>query len=145
MKPSLTPSIRRNPSATIPAPSARAFLAHPTRFERVTLAFGALLLTPQPLPGHCRGWINRLNEPHAPVAQLDRALPSEGNSPFPELIFMGLWRVRPRVAVPLPAGVPAWAYSICTNTCPQPHSEDKNLVNDFLTRPSGTRLGFDHC
>jgi hypothetical protein len=31
------------PRATIPAPSARAFLAHPTRFERLTDAFGALL------------------------------------------------------------------------------------------------------
>jgi hypothetical protein len=41
------------------------------------------------------------------------------------------------------AGTAAWAYSICTNTCPQPHSEDKNLVYDFLTRLSGTRLGFD--
>ena len=43
------------------------------------------------------------------------------------------------------AGTAAWAYSICTNTCPQPHSEDKNLVSDFLTRLAGTRLGFDHC
>jgi len=43
------------------------------------------------------------------------------------------------------AGTAAWAYFICTNTCPQPHSEDKNLVNDFLTRLSDTRLGFDHC
>ena len=38
------------------------------------------------------------------------------------------------------AGTAAWAYSICTNTCPQPHSEGKNLVTDFLTRLSGTRL-----
>jgi hypothetical protein len=30
--------------ATVPARSAHAFLAHPTRFERVTFAFGALLL-----------------------------------------------------------------------------------------------------
>jgi hypothetical protein len=28
--------------------------------------------------GRCRRPANRLNEPHAPVAQLDRALPSEG-------------------------------------------------------------------
>src|ERR1019366_4392556 len=94
--------------ATIPALSAPAFMAHPTRFERVTVAFRALLVTPnRPLQGRCRRTANRLNEPHAPVAQLDRALPSEGNSPFPELIFMGLWRVRPRVAVPLPAARPA--------------------------------------
>ena len=32
----------------------------------------------QPRLGRCRHRINRLNEPHAPVAQLDRALPSEG-------------------------------------------------------------------
>jgi hypothetical protein len=37
--------------ATVPARPAHAFLAHPTRFERVTNAFGALLLT-QPAP--CR-------------------------------------------------------------------------------------------
>ena len=44
------PNIRRpeDLAATVPARSARAFLGHPTRFERVTLAFGALLLTPQP-------------------------------------------------------------------------------------------------
>jgi hypothetical protein len=29
-------------------------------------------------PEHCRGRANRLNGAHAPVAQLDRALPSEG-------------------------------------------------------------------
>jgi hypothetical protein len=34
----------RNRAATVPARSAHAFLAHPTRFERVTLAFRALLL-----------------------------------------------------------------------------------------------------
>jgi len=33
-------------AATVPARSAPAFLAHPTRFERVTFAFGALLLPP---------------------------------------------------------------------------------------------------
>src|SRR5664280_2651669 len=54
-------------------------MAHPTRFERVTFAFRASLVTPpQPLQGRCRRTANRLNEPHAPVAQLDRALPSEG-------------------------------------------------------------------
>jgi len=57
-------------SATVPAPPAHAFLAHPTRFERVTVAFRALLVTPpQPLQGRCRRTANRLNEPHAPVAQ----------------------------------------------------------------------------
>ena len=35
-------------------------------------------LSGKPLPGRCRSPANRLNEPHAPVAQLDRALPSEG-------------------------------------------------------------------
>jgi hypothetical protein len=35
-----------NRPATVPARSAGAFLAHPTRFERRTLAFGALLLPP---------------------------------------------------------------------------------------------------
>jgi hypothetical protein len=29
-------------------------------------------------PGRCRNGLDRLHEPHAPVAQLDRALPSEG-------------------------------------------------------------------
>ena len=56
-------------------------MAHPTRFERVTVAFWALLVTPpQPLQGRCRRTANRLNEPHAPVAQLDRALPSEAGT-----------------------------------------------------------------
>src|SRR5882672_12239221 len=32
----------------------------------------------QPRLGRCPPPANRLNEPHAPVAQLDRALPSEG-------------------------------------------------------------------
>jgi hypothetical protein len=32
--------------ATVPARPAHAFPAHPTRFERVTFAFGALLLPP---------------------------------------------------------------------------------------------------
>ena len=36
-----------NRAATVPALSAHAFLAHPTRFERVTFASRALLL---PLP-----------------------------------------------------------------------------------------------
>jgi len=36
----------RNSDATVPAPPAHAFLAHPTRFERVTVAFRALLLPP---------------------------------------------------------------------------------------------------
>src|ERR1019366_7044733 len=50
--------------ATIPALSAPAFLAHPTRFERVTVAFRASLVTPpQPLQGRCRRTANRLNEP----------------------------------------------------------------------------------
>jgi len=40
--------------ATVPARSAHAFLAHPTRFERVTFAFRALLLA-QPAPQRCRG------------------------------------------------------------------------------------------
>jgi len=44
-------------------PASGCLLARPIRFERVTLAFGASLLPPQPLPGHCRGRINRLNEP----------------------------------------------------------------------------------
>jgi hypothetical protein len=39
------PPLRAKRAATVPARSARAFLAHPTRFERVTFAFGALLLT----------------------------------------------------------------------------------------------------
>jgi hypothetical protein len=65
-------------SATVPARSAPAFLAHPTRFERVTFAFGALLLPPPAYLSRCRPQANRLNEPYAPVAQLDRALPSEG-------------------------------------------------------------------
>jgi hypothetical protein len=47
-----------NRAATVPALPAQAFLAHPTRFERVTFAFRALLVTPpQPLagvPGICR-------------------------------------------------------------------------------------------
>src|ERR1035437_8456337 len=63
----------RERAATVPALSAHAFPAHPTRFERVTFAFRALLVTPpQPLQGRCRRTANRLNEPHAPVAQLDR-------------------------------------------------------------------------
>src|SRR5665811_2180712 len=62
-----------------PGTLGTCFLAHPTRLERVTVAFRALLLTPpQPLQRRCRRTANRLNEPHAPVAQLDRALPSEG-------------------------------------------------------------------
>src|ERR1700681_969683 len=39
--PTETASVRKLP-ATVPAPPARAFLAHPTRFERVTFAFRAL-------------------------------------------------------------------------------------------------------
>src|ERR1700694_182095 len=71
----LGPSAR----ATIPARSARASPARPTRFERVPGASRALLPPPaSPWQGRCRGPANRLNEPHAPVAQLDRALPSEG-------------------------------------------------------------------
>jgi hypothetical protein len=38
-------------AATVPARSAHAFMAHPTRFERVTVAFWALLLPNQPLQG----------------------------------------------------------------------------------------------
>jgi hypothetical protein len=34
--------------ATVPARAAHAFLAHPTRFERVTFAFRALLLALTP-------------------------------------------------------------------------------------------------
>jgi hypothetical protein len=44
--------IRRIPgnrAATIPARSARAFLARPTRFERVTFAFRGLARNPSPL------------------------------------------------------------------------------------------------
>jgi hypothetical protein len=39
-------SVLRRCAATVPARSAHAFLAHPTRFERVTFAFRALLVTP---------------------------------------------------------------------------------------------------
>ena len=49
------------------APSARAFPAHPTRFERVTFALGALLhpnsLSKSPCQGRCPCPANRLNEP----------------------------------------------------------------------------------
>ena len=53
MKPSPATSMRER-AATVPALSAHAFLAHPTRFERVTVAFRALLPAPPapagPLP-----------------------------------------------------------------------------------------------
>src|SRR5205807_5396185 len=39
---------------------------------------GLGLVPKQPPQGRCRPPANRLNEPNAPVAQLDRALPSEG-------------------------------------------------------------------
>src|SRR5258707_9288819 len=61
--------------ATTPARPAHAFLAPPTGFERVTVAGGALL---PPRRARCRRPPNRLHHGHAPVAQLDRALPSEG-------------------------------------------------------------------
>jgi hypothetical protein len=68
--------LRPSPRATV---SARAFLAHPTRFERLTYAFGALLHPKTAPQSRCRCQANRLNEAsYAPVAQLDRALPSEG-------------------------------------------------------------------
>jgi hypothetical protein len=51
-------------SATVPAPPARAFLAHPTRFERLTFAFGPCSFPNQPPKGRCRHQTNRLNEPH---------------------------------------------------------------------------------
>jgi hypothetical protein len=42
-EPSPAASMRKQP-ATVPARPARAFMAHPTRFERVTVAFRASLL-----------------------------------------------------------------------------------------------------
>ena len=39
---------------------------------------GKALYPEKAWPGRCRPPANRLNERHAPVAQLDRALPSEG-------------------------------------------------------------------
>jgi hypothetical protein len=64
-EPSATPQpIPGNRPATLPARSAPALLAHPTRFERMTFAFGALLLPPpQPPKGRCRKQGNRLDQP----------------------------------------------------------------------------------
>lgn len=58
--------------SVVPSPAAR-----PTRFEAVTVP-GGLLFSPQ-FP-HCRSSADRLSSlpRFAPVAQLDRALPSEG-------------------------------------------------------------------
>ena len=66
---------------------ARAWLGtvpargHPARVR--IFAFRALLPT---LLSRCPDWINRLNEPDAPVAQLDRALPSEGKGHTFEIV-----------------------------------------------------------
>src|SRR5438105_15826003 len=69
----------RTRTATSPARSAQSFLARPTRVERVTVAFWGPAPTVPALQGRCPCPANQLNEPlKAPVAQLDRALPSEG-------------------------------------------------------------------
>ena len=73
----------RKRAATVPALPAHAFLAHPTRFERVTFAFRALLVTPpQPLQDRCRGPANRLNEPRAFYAACRRAISVRASNPF---------------------------------------------------------------
>src|ERR1700694_4986885 len=54
------------------------FGADPDTNRCVVIVWALLRPQSNPPQGRCRPPANRLNEPHAPVAQLDRALPSEG-------------------------------------------------------------------
>jgi hypothetical protein len=66
-----------------PGAPGTCFSGAPDTIRTSDLCLSGLAPYPsQPLQGRCRRTANRLNEPHAPVAQLDRALPSEAGPYF---------------------------------------------------------------